>query len=522
MCEGLTFSAEVVGFDNKTVLIEFSELIDVGLDDSDFEVKYQNRNVNFNLSFVSGRVYGLGFGIDSTYTEEFLLRISEAESENGAKLYPQEYSFSITFKDAENRSDESSSQATQPQVQISQTASRVANITTTITKGAISASLTAAIVSNPSSFWTLFNTIEFISFLPLNAVNYPPKLKTFIQSFGTYSIIPIPIRGKNFVDSRPNPYKEADEYGLHTSLIIVNTFTYLAAFGLFIVILLILLLLKAIGGCGCIEFIGRKIDDYKYGFFIRFWIQGFLGLAIMAGVELKSWFDYKGLGISAFSGFSFCISIIVFALSSLTPAFVLIFGLVNKKSIKLEDFEFLKKYGSLYSELKNSKGFKASLYYFIFFLRRIIYIYSQIFLNDFIYLQTSLNIAGGCLVVVYIVVIFPFKETITFLAALVGEVITLEVTILTLFFIDSENDDETKLTIVSDVITFSILSMISVNFLISICQLFHSIKSSIQRVMKPNYAIDPQSTSSIHPNASCVTSQENRLNDKDFSVSELD
>ena len=519
LCEMLFFSAEVFGFDNKSVLVEFSESVVVSLEGSDFEIRYQNRNVNFNISFASKRVYVLDLDIDSNYTLEFFIRISEVEGENGAMLYPKEYGFIITFNEAENRSDESSSQTTQTQIQISATTSKVANVTTTITKAVISTSITAAIVSNPSSFWTLFNTIEFISFLPLNSVKYPQKLKTFIQSFGSYSMIPIPIKSKNLIDKGPNPYKEADDYGLETSLIIVNTFIYFATFVGFIVILLILLLLRAIGGCGYIEFINRKIEDYKFGFFIRFWIQGYLGLGIMAGVELKSWIENKRSEISSISVFSFCISIIIFALSSLTPTFVLIFVIRNKRSIRLEGSEFLKKYGSLFSELKNNKGLKVSLYYFVFFLRRLLYIYAQIFLNDYSYLQISLNVAGGCFIVVYILSIFPFIEKINFLTTLIGEVITLEVSILTLFFIGS--DDEKKLVLVSDVITFSILAMISINFLISIYQLFHLIKTAIQRITKANNTLEPQNTSSIYPNTLCITSQENRLNDKDFSVSEM-
>jgi hypothetical protein len=188
LCERLFFTAEVSGYDNKSVLVEFSELVEVSLDESNFEVRYQNKNVNFNVSFVSGRVYMLDLDIDFSYKQEFLIWIYEVESETGAMLFPQEYSFSISFNETESRSDESSSQTTQSQSQthISATTSKVANVTTTITKAVISTSITAAIVSNPSSFWTLFNTIEFISFLPLNSVKYPPKLKTFIQSFGSY------------------------------------------------------------------------------------------------------------------------------------------------------------------------------------------------------------------------------------------------------------------------------------------------------------------------------------------------
>ena len=538
-CDRLKFSAEVSGFNNNSVIIKFQEIPADTLNDQNFFISNNSLSISFEIKYFSKSFWVLELLTDLIETSTFFIKISQIKSVSGAILFPEVYEFSIPF--VENGGDESSGESNndssegslnesteqseassnessevgsnesndqsedssnngesdsnegnidsnnssannsiigKPKPDISSTTSSVANATTSITKGVITSSVAAAVASNPSSFWTLFNTLELISFLPLNGIPYPPKLRAFIMSLGSYSMVPIPSSEPKEYNSGPKPYKEAQEYGIDNSLFFVNSFAYLAIFTIFIAALPILFIGKTFGSKSIKEFCNKKIENYRFGFFIRYWIQGYLGFGMMTGVQIKSWnireyFEIDGIVLA-----NFCFSIIIISLISISPPLLIIFSWKKRNLIRQEDPELFKKYSTLFKELKNNSGLSKSIYYSIFLLRREFFIYSQLFLNDFLYFQGSINIAGCCISLFYMLIILPFKDKITFLAILIGEVFTLEVTILSLIFI--ENFEKELVEIVSDIIIYSILTMISFQFLISLYQLYNPIKSLIQ------------------------------------------
>ena len=118
-------------------------------------------------------------------------------------------------------------------------------------------------------------------------------------------------------------------------------------------------------------------------------------------------------------------------------------------------------------------------------------------------------------------IILPFKDKITFLAILIGEVFTLEVTILSLIFI--ENFEKELVEIVSDIIIYSILTMISFQFLISLYQLYNPIKLLIQKLFNRKIHLDsPHNTTAVCPAITSSASLDTKFNEKDLSISHLD
>ena len=524
-CEKMKFSANVKVLKNASVQVAFTQSLISNLSFWDFHIKNGSSYIDFNITYSLNGVYILDLLLNTTISTQLSIEITEIESLTGAVLFPTVYPFDISKIDTNDsignstEKDESNS-TTESKPEISTTSSVIANTTTSVTKAVISSSLTAAVASNPSSFWTFFNTLELISFLPINSIKYPDKLRDFIKSLGSSSMIPFPINKKLYIDSGPAPYKEAKEFGLDTSLFIVNTFVYIGTFTLFILAYPVLILCKVFTSGNIREFLVKRIDGYKFGFFIRFWIQGFLGITMMAGVQIKSWIKIEYFEIDGLSLFSFCLSFIIFAASTITPALVLIFVLKNKKLILVENEQFFKKYGSMYNEFKNIRGISKSLYYLIFFIRRILFIYSQIFLNEFLYLQSSLNLFGSCFCIIYLIIYIPFKDKITFFTVLLGELFSLEVTALSMVFI--KYDDQLSVDIISDTIIYSILIMIALQFALSIFQLYKPIKCFVQRLFEKKGKIEAINTSSHSPEHLCVTSMDRRNNNKDISISNLD
>lgn len=106
----------------------------------------------------------------------------------------------------------------------------------------------------------------------------------------------------------------------------------------------------------------------------------------------------------------------------LTPFFVFIGSSKTYKRITDQNnLEFLSRWGSLFLEFKNDKGFINTQFYLIFFIRRILFIFCQVFLNSQLIVQGAINI-GFSLAKLYFIIFFnPFKEKLSQISATVAE-----------------------------------------------------------------------------------------------------
>lgn len=96
--------------------------------------------------------------------------------------------------------------------------------------------------------------------------------------------------------------------------------------------------------------------------------------------------------------------------------------------------EFHEKWGSLFDEFKNDKGYWSTQFYSVFMLRRLLYGLGQVYLNSQLYLLSSLNILGTFSVLVYGFRYFPYKEKKVNFCYLLGESGILVAMMLSLVF----------------------------------------------------------------------------------------
>ena len=108
-------------------------------------------------------------------------------------------------------------------------------------------------------------------------------------------------------------------------------------------------------------------------------------------------------------------------LAFFTFPFALFKIIFNIDKIQSGDNEFNSKYGSLFMEFKNDKGMAGSIYYFIYFTRRIGFILSQLFLNSIPSLQFGLNAGMTLTILGYLIIYRPFKVTTVGISNLVSE-----------------------------------------------------------------------------------------------------
>lgn len=93
------------------------------------------------------------------------------------------------------------------------------------------------------------------------------------------------------------------------------------------------------------------------------------------------------------------------------------------------------------------------------------FVFAQVLINKYLYVQAGLNIIFTVLLLVYLFVYFPYNEVEVQISILIGELCTVEIMILSLIFIDSDEGDMIKNTetaiVVSVIVTILLQCAIS-------------------------------------------------------------
>ena len=97
----------------------------------------------------------------------------------------------------------------------------------------------------------------------------------------------------------------------------------------------------------------------------------------------------------------------------LTTATIPVFLISAKRKLFNPSPTFLKIYGSLFAEFKNDKGLLSSFYYPIFFWRRACYVLSIVMLENYVFLQVSINLAFSLLNLAFLIHFRPYVTRLT-------------------------------------------------------------------------------------------------------------
>lgn len=142
----------------------------------------------------------------------------------------------------------------------------------------------------------------------------------------------------------------------------------------------------------------------------------------------------------------------------------------------------ISRYGSLFSEFKNNRGKFGSMFYPIYFSRRIVFAVSQVMLNEYPIIQVSLNLAFALLQFSHLVYYRPFKDIGVFISELAGELCTLFVSGVVCLLLRNNSDED--LLMIEDLIIYSILACGFVQYMVCLYSVFKSISELVKMIMK--------------------------------------
>ena len=176
----------------------------------------------------------------------------------------------------------------------------------------------------------------------------------------------------------------------------------------------------------------------------------------------------------------------------ITPFFT--FALIFKSD--LNDEEFKAKYGSFFLEFKYTEGVKMSMFYPIFFLRRLAYVLAQIYLNKYPALQVTLNAFFTMVQLGYCLILRPYINKSLFLSEVCGELCTFIAIVSTSVFIEKRS--WVDIGIVENVVIYSLLGTFALQisvclycFFISTCELFRkAYKDRTTQIIRSQMNVD--------------------------------
>ncbi|OMJ66638.1 hypothetical protein SteCoe_36451 [Stentor coeruleus] len=420
-CNKLFFNAKMSISDSNLISLIFDEVIEGGLLEEDFLLYFDYKEqLSYNFSNNTKKTYYFKVNIINTLPEGIKVYLSilknDIRSSSGSFLENYNFTGNLHYYKVFFPSNEITSSSI--------------NATKSIVIFCASASIASGLFNNPSTAWVFINTLELLTYLPLGSVSYTENLVEFFTFLGGISIVPNPSEIFFTITNQSTPYKEARNYGFKTSYFIINSGPIIGSFIAFICLIPVCYFgSKLKWGKFAVES-SKILLNYRYSFFVRFWVQSYLSLGILSLVQIKSEYEWNSEGLANIVFSSLTIIIVV-----ITPVFLLIAGFLNYKENKHKCDQFKKKWGSIYEEFKNNKGFISTQFYTVFLIRRIGYIFSQAFLNYNAYMQLTVILIFSIIQLLFLVFYLPYKDKEVLVSSLIGEFCIIEVIILSYFFL---------------------------------------------------------------------------------------
>lgn len=280
-CTRVYFKGELKRIGVNSIYLMFEDNLNINLTKLNFTVWLNNSNIKCSvvLTQIDTKLYRFKFVFKSdvpSNTFAFIEILSTTEIISVSNYLLLDYNYSISLPEYKL-----------PYVS-SKTTQALANATAGVARAAISSSFLSGILSSPAFLWSFLNNLELIALLPLNSIPYPDSLKEFFSSFVGFSIFPNPMTLMNKVPKSTRPYVEAYQYGFNTYLFYFNAGTYIWVLAALVGFIGICELGRRIKCYYVYRFSERMISKYRFGAFIRFWLQGLLDLGVVSSIQLNS------------------------------------------------------------------------------------------------------------------------------------------------------------------------------------------------------------------------------------------
>ena len=178
----------------------------------------------------------------------------------------------------------------------------------------------------------------------------------------------------------------------------------------------------------------------------------------------------------------------------------------SQSKIKLSSQSSSVKIGTLYNEFKNNKGLISIFFYVFYIARRLQFILTQIYLNQYELAQSILNISTGYAMIGFLIYYRPFKDKLIQVSNLACEICYSS--IFTSLFIYSFGDNLFSKRTYQFIAIFSVFGCTGVQFCISLYEFIMRLKDIYLKFLeKRKKSILDRCKSSVIKNQSIVVNE---------------
>ncbi|CAG9335197.1 unnamed protein product [Blepharisma stoltei] len=449
-CTLVPFSVKITVLSDNSLYLIFSESLASSLTIDEFTITVENKEVSFKLEQINNTYYYISLTISEAIsggtlaTLEFL-NLTEVRSASNGVLNSSEISASLNSYDPAPYSPAIAAVTSQAAAGV---------------QGAVSGAVALSVINpSPSSLWSMMNSLQILSYLTLSGIPFSSKMSTFLINLNSFNLFPNAFSYIIDKNEGNTPYSQAKEFGYDSDLILITTGN---DFTLIMASLLVLPIIWFFSQCSY-RWLAKKfmktIKAYQFAFYLRFWIQCYLELGAAASIGLAT----LGLNnITQITNFIICISICVLLIA--TPPLHFWFSYKNKNRIQSREKTFNALFSPLFYEFRVDRGLLATQYYFVFFIRRFIYIVNLVFLRDYPQTEVTINIVLSLMTIMHLIFFWPFEDPVLQINNLLTEIMIGLVMISSsayLFNLDQETISTIENAIVAIVIGVMIIQTFS-------------------------------------------------------------
>ena len=257
------------------LLFSFSEDLAKSLESTDFITACDSVLADHTLAVINSSQFNISLLCNLTATTQISINItSEIVGKSNSVLQQKFYQISI----------------------LSSTGSpitfySVATILNTLALSIAMATSLSSIFTNtqPSMVWATFNTVQILSYLPLQNIQFPPDLENFLILIQSINILPNLCLFMNLYNcNSPEIIVPFVIYGYTCSYFVTNIAQTVLAFVILILSLLCFWIFYKTTGGKAQEYFLKRIKDFKYNALIRFWIESFIEIVIASVISANT------------------------------------------------------------------------------------------------------------------------------------------------------------------------------------------------------------------------------------------
>ena len=279
-CNRNLFNATLMVSQDNVVTLLFSEPLYTSLLQNNLNITVNSTAVTFSINETSPSEYKIGLDIIyvvTANTKVLVQFVGEITSVNNSLLSTASLSSQLFTSDAA-----ATAQATKVKAAAAKATAKAAS-----TAG-VAASLGISLLNfNPASIFHFINTAEILYYAYLFGVDMPPVLSEFLIGLRNGVLSGFPNVYAHLIDSSMGVplNSKLTAYGYNSNLMILNAGQYVTILSIALCILLICILV-GFNSWGKIR-LRRIIKYFRFGFFLRFWIQTFLEIFTCCCIGIK-------------------------------------------------------------------------------------------------------------------------------------------------------------------------------------------------------------------------------------------